>query len=51
MDLEAFRWLLTDDGQALLARAAELYDAHAGDPVRTATALRRRRPPARPRPR
>ena len=42
MDLDAFRWLLTDPGQALLARAAELYVDHAGDPVRTATALRRR---------
>lgn len=26
MDLESFRWLLTDEGQALLARAAELTD-------------------------
>jgi len=41
MDLEAFRWLLTDDGQALLARATALYDDHDGDPVRTASALRR----------
>ncbi|MDZ5621421.1 THUMP-like domain-containing protein [Nocardioides bizhenqiangii] len=26
MDLEAFRWLLTDEGQALLARATDLVD-------------------------
>ena len=42
MDLDAFRWLLTEPGQALLARATQLYVDHAGDPVRTATALRRR---------
>ena len=47
VDLEAFRWLLTDPGQDLLDRAAELYDVHVGDPVRTATALRR--PPTSPR--
>ncbi|QWZ06900.1 methyltransferase domain-containing protein [Nocardioides panacis] len=41
MDLDAFRWLLTEPGQALLVRATQLYVAHAGDPVRTATALRR----------
>ncbi len=46
MDLDAFRWLLTDPGQGLLARAAELYADHAGDPVRTATALRRTDPDA-----
>ncbi len=51
MDLDAFRWLLTEPGQALLARAARLYADHAGDPVRAATALRRRgrRPSAPPR--
>ena len=38
MDLDAFRWLLTDDGQALLARAEELDPA---DPLRAQTALRR----------
>ena len=38
MDLDAFRWLLGEAGQALLRRAAEVYDDHAGDPVRTATA-------------
>ena len=41
MDLEAFRWLLTDPGQRLLVRATEVYAAHAGDPVRTTTVLRK----------
>jgi SAM-dependent methyltransferase len=45
MDLEAFRWLLTDPGQALLARAEELYVAHVGDPVRTAGVLRQQAEP------
>lgn len=37
MDLDAFRWLLTDDGQALLARAGE----YAGDdPLAAQTRLR-----------
>ena len=40
MDLEAFRWLLTEPGQQLLTRATHLYVDHGGDPVRTATALR-----------
>ncbi len=40
MDLEAFRWLLTDAGQRLLERAAEVYVEQAGDPVRSAAALR-----------
>jgi SAM-dependent methyltransferase len=38
VDLEAFRWLLTDDGQQLLTRAGELAD---DDPLRAQTALRR----------
>jgi SAM-dependent methyltransferase len=38
VDLDAFRWLLTDDGQRLLARAAEVADE---DPLRAQTALRR----------
>ena len=38
MDLEAFRWLLSPDGQRLLARSEQLYDAD--DPIRTATRLR-----------
>ena len=37
MDLEAFRWLLTDDGQALLERAGAL----AGDELPTQAELRR----------
>ena len=41
MDLDAFRWLLGEDGRRLLDRAAQLYDEQAGDPVRAATALRR----------
>ena len=41
VDLDAFRWLLSEPGQALLDRAREAYDEHAGDPVRAATALRR----------
>ncbi len=41
MDLDAFRWLLTPDGQGLLARATEVYVDAAGDPMRTSTALRR----------
>ena len=41
MDLEAFRWLLTPAGQTLLARAHEVYDEQAGDPLRTTTVLRR----------
>ena len=37
MDLEAFRWLLTDDGQALLERAGAL----AGDELQAQAELRR----------
>ena len=37
MDLEAFRWLLTEDGQRLLAQAAETT----GDELAAQTALRR----------
>lgn len=39
MDLDAFRWLLSPEGQALLTRAEELYDG--ADPIHTATELRR----------
>ena len=42
MDLDAFRWLLTDDGQHLLARAAEAPE----DPLRAQTELRRTSDPA-----
>ena len=41
MDLEAFRWLLTDPGRQLLQRAEEAYVDQGGDPLRTTTALRR----------
>ena len=40
MDLEAFGWLLSPDGQRLLAAAEQAYDAHPNDPVRAASALR-----------
>lgn len=38
MDLDSFRWLLTDDGQRLLARAEEVVG---DDPLRAQSALRR----------
>ena len=41
MDLEAFRWLLSPAGQALLDRAHEVYDEQGGDPLRVSTVLRR----------
>lgn len=41
MDLEAFRWLLTPDGQALLGRAGELYDGLGASPMRVVSALRK----------
>ena len=44
MDLESFRWLLTDAGQSLLTRATDVYVDHVGDPVRATTALRRETP-------
>jgi SAM-dependent methyltransferase len=40
VDLEAFRFLLTDDGQRLLDQAARAYAEGEGDPVRAASALR-----------
>ena len=43
MDLEAFRWLLTDDGQELLARASDLP----GDELTAQAALRRTADPER----
>lgn len=39
MDLDAFRWLLTDDGQELLRHAVETVAAEP-DPLRASTALR-----------
>jgi SAM-dependent methyltransferase len=41
MDLDAFRWLLTDDGQRLLTQATNIYVDTGGDPVRAATAVRK----------
>ncbi|WP_340540545.1 class I SAM-dependent methyltransferase [Nocardioides sp. GXZ039] len=49
MDLDAFRWLLTDDGQALLATATELTSDTAGGPadeLAVQTRLRRIADPA-----
>ena len=43
MDLDDFRWLLTDDGQQLLSRAAEAPE----DPLRAQTELRRTSEPGR----
>jgi SAM-dependent methyltransferase len=41
MDLDAFRALLTPEGQILLKRARQVYDAEGGDALRTVTVLRR----------
>lgn len=40
MDLDAFAWLLTDPGQALLSRAVAL-DSEGGDPLKAQSVLRR----------
>lgn len=40
MEVESFRWLLTDEGQRLLAAATSAYDEERGDPVRAAASLR-----------
>jgi len=40
VDLDAFGWLLTDPGQAVLARAGALAEA-AGDPLKAQSTLRR----------
>ncbi len=42
MELEAFRWLLTEPGGALVRVAAEAWREAGGDPVRAAAAVRRR---------
>jgi SAM-dependent methyltransferase len=41
VDLEAFRWLLTDEGRALLARTTEVYDGQPGQALEAAAFLRR----------
>ncbi len=42
MDLDAFRWLLTEPGEALLEAAEKAWHEAEGDPVRAAAAVRRR---------
>ena len=44
VDLETFRWLLTDEGQRLLLLATDAYVDAGGDPVVSATAVRRLEP-------
>jgi predicted RNA methylase len=46
VDLESFRWLLTDAGQRLLEQATHAYADADGDPVRAASAVRRIEPDA-----
>ena len=46
MDLDSFRWLLTDAGQRLLEQATHAYADAEGDPVRAAAAVRRIEPDA-----
>jgi len=46
MDLESFRWLLTEDGQRVLEQATHVYADNAGDPVRSASAVRKIEPDA-----
>lgn len=41
MDLEAFRWLLSDEGQALLAQTLEVYDGQPDHALAAAARLRR----------
>ena len=41
VDLEALRWLLTDDGATLLARTHEVYDGQPGSALDAAAVLRR----------
>jgi SAM-dependent methyltransferase len=45
VDLEAFRWLLSPDGQTLLARTAEMYDGQSAGALEATTALRREASP------
>ncbi len=46
MDLDAFRWLLSDAGQHLLDRAGHAYADAQGDPVAAASAVRKLEPDA-----
>ena len=45
MDLEAFRWLLSEDGRSLLARAEDVYDGQPDRALEAATVLRREATP------
>ena len=45
MDLEAFRWLLSEDGRSLLARAEDVYDGQPDHALEAATVLRREAAP------
>lgn len=45
VDLDAFRWLLSADGQGLLARAAEVYDGRPAGALPAAEVLRREAAP------
>jgi len=48
VDLDAFRWLLTPDGQELLTRSIQMYDGDpAADLVKTGARLRREASPER----
>jgi SAM-dependent methyltransferase len=47
VDLEAFRWLLTEEGSALLTRAAEVYDGRPADALKVVDVLRRNATPER----
>jgi len=41
VDLQAFEWLLTSDGRALLSRTEQVYDGRPDHALETATVLRR----------
>ncbi|HSE10925.1 MAG TPA: class I SAM-dependent methyltransferase [Nocardioidaceae bacterium] len=41
MDLEAFRWLLSEEGRSLLARASKVYDGQPAHALEAAATLRR----------
>ena len=41
MDLDAFRWLLSDEGRGLLARAVKVYDGQPDHALAASTQLRR----------
>ena len=45
MDLEAFRWLLSEEGRSLLARATEVYDGQPVHALEAAAVLRREASP------